>query len=505
MSLLGPIFEQEPDAVAFRGGDGSVTYRQLCEDIDTMAYWLAEKGVGPGKRIGIRFKGDHSYWTRIAILGAIRVGALHATVNNVEVLRKAVRSRVDPQLDFYLTANDPFPGLPASVQTLQLCPTSLKPLADQLGMEQRSWEDPATEQHAGRLAFTSGTTGKPQALLWNYELMVARIDQARTDVTPGTKLFLGVGLVTTAGFRYPIVAWQRGGTLLTWGLKDEVEHPSRVMPLMESNLIVTSPISLRRDLTLSTEHWLGQAERKIIVIGGRLPVAVRDEALRRACATVEVHYGATETGRTTMGDASVLDRHQGAVGFASDGATIEIVDAQDRPVPAGKVGIVRTRGPSMSSAYDVEGEKGAGSSFFRDGWFYPGDQGILYEDGLLAIAGRVTEAVNVGGVKVSLADVESKLSQIPAFQEACAVPVSLNRGDILAVVVVPAKGADRNKVQQQVRAALPTGCPFRIVPVRQLPRGAMGKVQRQRIADQLKALVAKRQASAGKRRAPAAA
>lgn len=492
MTLLGPIFEQNPEAVAYRVGSAEVRYAQLFEDIDTMAHWLHDQGVGPGTRLGIRFKGDNSYWTRIAHLGAIRVGAVHATINNSDLLRRVAGTAGRPGLDFYLTARNPVPGLPEPVKTIELCPTGLAPLASQLGLPARAWEDPTTERHAGRIAFTSGTTGMPLSLVWDYDILLSRTEQVIGDVSADTRLLLGVGLMTTPGFRYPIVTWQRGGTFLTWGEQDEVPALAP-QALGESTLIVTSPVTLQRHLRMSSGRWPGFEDRTIFVIGGRLPVAVRDEALRRAAARVEVHYGSTETGRTAMGDARLLDRHPGAVGKVSDGAEIEIVDSEGRPVPAGQQGIVRVRGPSMCRGYEGNVRQGPGASAFRDGWFYPGDIGLFYGDGVLAIVGRQGEAVNLGGVKLSIPDVEGKLAQIKGCEEACAVPARTPAGDLVAVVAVLAEGADAKAVRAQVRQALPRGCPFAFLLAKQLPRGPMGKIRRELVGRQVAEFLRSRQ------------
>ena len=66
----------------------------------------------------------------------------------------------------------------------------------------------------------------------------------------------------------------------------------------------------------------------------------------------------------------------------------------------------------MNHGYEtaVPGEE---SSHFADGYFYPGDIGRLFDDGLLAIEGRIGDTFNVGGWKVNAADLEAKLAFLP--------------------------------------------------------------------------------------------
>ena len=97
------------------------------------------------------------------------------------------------------------------------------------------------------------------------------------------------------------------------------------------------------------DEWPGRAGRTIVVLGGRLPVAVRDAALATACAPLLISYGSTETGSIALGDQQLIDRHPGAVGFVRDGVSVEIVDAARKPVAAGEPGLVRVKAAPVSA------------------------------------------------------------------------------------------------------------------------------------------------------------
>ena len=497
MTLLSRIFAHDPEGIAFSaGGDlegvggGSVTYRQFAEDVDVMAFWLHEQGISTGTRLGIHLN-DSSYWVWVAHLAAIRLGACHMTGSPEMSRRKALG------LEAFLIGRSEPSEVAEPVRLLVAERFSLEPLARQLGVEPRVWPDRSAELRASRLALTSGTTGMPRALLWDYDMICARVAQAGDNAGPtqATRLYPALGVMTTAGFRYPLAVWQAGGTVFRRGRQDEVAAPSW-SPLERSNLLVTSPINLGNALGRVRGPWPGRDERTIIVLGGRLPIAQRDKALEDACARLLIHYGSTETGNVASGDAALLDRHPGAVGYARADAEIEMVDDQDRPVGRGSTGIVRIRTAAMCAGYLADTGGGKESSEFRDGWFYPGDRGILHDDGLIAIAGRSSDAVNLGGLKLSLADIEGKLRQIAAFTDLCVIPVSLAQGALVAIVVTLAADADRKSLPGKVKKTLPLGCPFRIVPVRRVPRNAMGKVPRGEIAKQLIPIL---QAAAGER------
>ena len=480
MTLLAPIFEQDPNGLAFRAGDGSVTYGQLCEDIDTMAAWLKSQGVARDTRLGIHFKGDHSYWTLIAHLGSIRVGACHITIANAATMALALRYG----MAIYLHARDDIP-LPAKIKSIALRPETLKPLAEQLGVASRKWKDKTAESNATRLAFTSGTTGEARAALWTPDILARRVAQVRDHVSKETKLFVTLGLQTTAGMRYPIGLWQAGGLLLSRGIDEEVENPS-LTGTRANTLLATSPVALSSMLKRRPNPWEGKDERVIIVMGGRLAKQVLERALDVACKRLEINYGATEVGRIAIGDSSLLERHPGAVGFITDDAEVEIVDEQDRPRAAGTPGIVRIKAPAMVRGYEAPAgearpEERATSSF-RDGWFYPGDLGILFEDGLFAIAGRFTETVNIGGLKLDVAAIEIELGDLPGIEDVCLVPVSAPDGAMVAIVTVLSPKADRRSLRREIRKKLSLKCPVQLIAASEIPRNAMGKIERHEVA-----------------------
>src|SRR5206468_2513727 len=104
-----------------------------------------------------------------------------------------------------------------------------------------------------------------------------------------------------------------------------------------------------------------------------------------------ITYGTTETGRVARTDAAVALADPTAVGYLTPWLETEIVDEADRPVPAGQEGRVRVRGAQVITSY-YRAEVATRRSF-RDGWFHPGDIGVLAESGLLRLTGRIEDVI----------------------------------------------------------------------------------------------------------------
>jgi acyl-coenzyme A synthetase/AMP-(fatty) acid ligase len=117
-----------------------------------------------------------------------------------------------------------------------------------------------------------------------------------------------------------------------------------------------------------------------------------------------------------------------------------------------------------------------------EGWFEPGDNAVRYDDGLLAIEGRSSDVLNAGGMKIPAVAVEGKLTALPDVSDAALTMLPAPRSDLLAVAIVAADGAALQPLLAEVRRMLPSGLPFRLQLMREIPRNEMGKVDRQRLA-----------------------
>ena len=212
---------------------------------------------------------------------------------------------------------------------------------------------------------------------------------------------------------------------------------------------------------------------------------MRDETLARCCATLRMSYGATEVGRVAAGETSLVDRHTGAVGFVEPGITVEIVDRKGNARPAGETGIVRMKSDFMCEGYVGQPAQQGPRASLRDGWFYPGDFGVLFEDGLFAIAGRLSETLNVSGAKLSPLVLEERISKLPEVTDVCAVTLQLDQADVLAIAVACADKVDLSALRKRIAPLVPRQFPLAVLRVPEIPRNAMGRIPRQAFAKAL--------------------
>ncbi len=149
-------------------------------------------------------------------------------------------------------------------------------------------------------------------------------------------------------------------------------------------------------------------------------------------------------------------------------------------LPAGQMGQVMLRGPSVTPGYlqDIDGVP----SGLDDGWLPTGDLGMVDDQGFLTIVGRTNEIINRGGEKIAPYDVEKALLRHPTVREAAAFAVPHPRlGENVGAAVVLHTGASASS--SELIAFLhdllaPFQMPRQVHVLASLPLGVTGKISR---------------------------
>jgi malonyl-CoA/methylmalonyl-CoA synthetase len=182
------------------------------------------------------------------------------------------------------------------------------------------------------------------------------------------------------------------------------------------------------------------------------------------------------------------DRIPGSVGFPLSGVEIRIADPQTgRVLPQGETGVIEIRGPNVFKGYWRMPEK-TREELRDDGFFISGDLGRIDERGYIYIVGRAKDLIISGGYNVYPAEVEAAIEAIPGVAE-CAVVGAPHPdfGEGVVAVIAPKPGAQLD--EKGVQAALANELakykqPKRVFIANDLPRNAMGKVQKKDLREQ---------------------
>jgi malonyl-CoA/methylmalonyl-CoA synthetase len=225
--------------------------------------------------------------------------------------------------------------------------------------------------------------------------------------------------------------------------------------------------------------------RMRLFLAGSAPLLIETfrEWQQRTGHSIVERYGMSETVMLTSNPCRREDgeRRGGTVGRPLPGVQVRVRDERGTALPVGEIGGIEVRGPNVFAGYWRMPEKTA-EEFTVDGWFRTGDVGRFDADGYLSIVGRSKDLIITGGYNVYPAEVEGYLNELPGVAESAVIGVpNLDFGEAVLALVVPKPGAalDVASMLAQLKERIAGfKVPKIIVVVPELPRNAMGKVQK---------------------------
>jgi acyl-CoA synthetase (AMP-forming)/AMP-acid ligase II len=353
--------------------------------------------------------------------------------------------------------------------------------------EQKHYCHPAPDELC-RVFLTSGTTGEEKGVAVTHRMIAARIDRQNLFFGPRapfcTRTYLDLSLTTSLGFQVLLATLWRGGALVLTG---DAEKTIKALPIYEIQNMIGSPRSLLNFVeSIERRPEYGCGLKAVFTAGSALSNTLAERVRARVCSNLTTGYGSTEATMVASMPAHFAPRTAGAVGYVLPGISVEIVDRDDRAMRAGEEGIIRIRSDYGVKEYLEDPEET--ERVFHDGWFYPGDFGHLTNDNLLAITGRLSSVLNLGGEKMSADRIEGVLSMHANVVQCALVTVANESGvDELFALVVPRSYLDVEALRKFCQASLPSVfVPGHFIAVSDLPKNAMGKIERTKLLELLK-------------------
>ncbi len=331
---------------------------------------------------------------------------------------------------------------------------------------------PATR--GGNILLTSGTTGRYKKLLFDaaYERADLELRKETHEISKRSVVNLSnFGGWTAVGYKIALATWDAGGcVVMDQGPNRHEAFRHRgithtiMTPQMVAELLAAPAGALRRDDAM-----------RLFVTGGPLPPTLAWKAKAQLTSRIYTCIASTEASTITVTPLEQAEDLRWHRIVAS--RTVEIVDAEDRLVPAGQVGQVRIRPIGGVNGYLHDEE--AARAFSREGYFYPGDLGVIGPDGRLALHGRVTDVINILGQKIAAGPVEEALQDALHVTGACVFSMQDENGEeILHVTIEAPRPLALPAITAALGKLLPGQYRTQIDFADALPRNSMGKIQR---------------------------
>ena len=452
-------------ALVFDETRESLTFSDLAARVDRVAAALARIGIGSGDRVGIMLPNRVEWplaWLGLARIGAVMVpintgyrtvdagfvvqhAGVRAVLTTHELVPLLVEVRAEGGSTFEILCIDRDAGGEA---------LDFPALVDALARD----VPPAVRIDSHTLVnvqYTSGTTGEPKGCMlsnswfmrfaWRVTVLHGGLDHSDTILTSQPFHYvdpqwnLAVGLLSRATLVvldrfHPSTFWHRVREhRVTWF------YCLGVMPKLMLN---TPPSPLDR----------GHSVKRVICSA----IPRTDHAAIEARWGVPWYeaFGMTESG---LDIAVELEDHDetvgtGCIGTPMPGREARVVDAEDRPVPAGEPGELVLRGVGLMDGYYRNHL--ATADAFRNGWLHTGD--VVRQDGRgrFHYLSRMKDMIRRGGENIAAAEVEEVIMRHSGVRLAAVLAVEDDlRGEEVMAYVVPGGDVSREEVTPAVLSA----------------------------------------------------
>lgn len=452
------------------------SYARIEAAVRGTATGLLQQGLKPGDRLLMRLGNTVDF--PIAYLGAITAGIVPIPTSSQLTAPEvsAIIAHLAPQA--VLRAQD----VP--------CPPTDLPCFDTDTF--RGWHDlPPADYALGdpdRLAYivmTSGTSGTPRAVghahraIWARQMMM----EGWYGLTPEDRLLhagafnwtftLGTGLMDP---------WTRGATALIPAAGTDPAQLGLLMKRNDATLLAAAPGVYRQLLKAPLAPM--PRLRHGLAAGEKLSPAIL-EAWRAATGT-EIYeaFGMSECS-TFISGAPARPVGAAHLGRPQQGRRIAILGEDGQPVPRGTPGQIAIDRSDPGLMLGYVGAPEATQARFRGGWFLTGDHGQMDEDDRVTYLGRGDDMMNAGGYRVSPAEVEAALADLPGVTELAVTDIAVKADvRVVAAFYTAPEALDEEALKAEAATRLARyKCPRSFIRVEALPRNANGKVIRRALRD----------------------
>src|SRR3981189_2755660 len=493
-NLFSRLFDSldDPNRLAIETIDGQhISYAELMARAGRMANVLVNSGVKPGDRVAAQT--EKSVPGLVLYLAAVRTGAVYLPLNTAYTLN---------ELEYFIPGAEPSLGVcdPSKAEGTGAIAAKVGSRVETLGADGKgSLTDAAAKANPdfvtlaradddlAAILYTSGTTGRSKGAMLTHDNLASNslslVDYWR--FTDEDVLIHALPIYHTHGLFVAsnVTLFARASMIFLPKF-----DPDLIVKLMARSTVLMGVPTFYTRLLQSPALSHESTKHMRLFVSGSAPLLAdthREWAARTGHAVLE-RYGMTETNMKTSHPYDGA-RVAGAVGHPLPGVSVRVTDPETgKEIAREEIGMIEVKGPNVFKGYWRMPEK-TKSEFRDDGFFITGDLGKIDPEGYVHILGRGKDLVISGGFNVYPKEIESEIDAMSGVIESAVIGVPhADFGEGVTAVVGCNKGADISEAS--VLKALDGRLakfkmPKRVFIVDELPRNAMGKVQKNILRD----------------------
>jgi malonyl-CoA/methylmalonyl-CoA synthetase len=493
-NLFARLFDSldDPTRLAIETLDGEhISYGDLVARAGRMANVLVNSGVKTGDRVAAQT--EKSVPGLVLYLAAVRAGAVYLPLNTAYTLNELEYFITDAEPSLVVCDPSKADGIGAiaakvGAKVLTLGADGKGSLTDAAAKASPEFTTvKRADDDLAAILYTSGTTGRSKGAMLTHDNLASNshslVDYWR--FTDKDVLIHALPIYHTHGLFVAsnVTLFARASMIFLPKF-----DPELIIKLMARATVLMGVPTFYTRLLQSPALTKESTKHMRLFVSGSAPLLAdthREWFARTGHAVLE-RYGMTETNMNTSNPYEG-DRVPGAVGHALPGVTVRVTDPESgKELGRETIGMIEVKGPNVFKGYWRMPEK-TKAEFRDDGFFITGDLGKIDGNGYVHIVGRGKDLVISGGFNVYPKEIESEIDAMPGVIESAVIGVPhADFGEGVTAVLVCDKGAkvDETSVLKALDGRLAKfKMPKRVIVVDELPRNAMGKVQKNILRD----------------------
>jgi malonyl-CoA/methylmalonyl-CoA synthetase len=463
-------------------GGPVIHYDELDAASARIAHSLCAEGCRPGDRVAVQ---TEKHWQALALyLACLRAGLVYLPLNS---------GYQKSELGYFFADAEPKvvvcrPGAREAVASLRSSAAVLTLEGEKGTLLERSADQPDTFETVvsrpddlAAIVYTSGTTGRSKGAMLSHRNLASNaltlVEQ--WGFTRGDVLLHALPIYHVHGLFVACHCVLLSAARMLWLPKFEARDVIEQLP--HASVMMGVPTFYVRLLAEPSFGKTACRSMRLFISGSAPLLPDTFNAFRsRAGHAILERYGMTETGMNASNPLGG-ERIPGTVGPPLPGVSVRIADKEGRSCAPGVVGGIEVKGPNVFSGYWRMPEK-TQEEFTDDGYFKTGDMGELLPNGYLKIVGRAKDLIISGGLNVYPAEIEDRINALPGVAESAVIGVpDPDFGEAVTAVVVARSGhalSEPDLIATLKSEIASFKVPKRVHVVADLPRNAMGKVQK---------------------------
>lgn len=483
-------------ALHYVNGDERVSYtfQEVKEKTDHYARILKRNGVKKSDRVFVFLpKTPECY---ISILAVIKIGAIAGPLFEA-FMEDAVRDRINDCegtlliTDKEMASRVPKEDIPSLETILYAEDIEAEPILNN-GEEYVEWVD---KEDGMLIHYTSGSTGKPKGVLHAHKVLPHQYQSGKwvLDIKDDDIYWCTSHPGWVTGSVYGLFApWLNRATIVIQGGRFKAEEWYKLIAELKVTIWYSAPTAFR--MLLSQGEILKDYDlsslRHILSVGEPLNPEVIYWAWEKLGVRIHDTWWMTETGAHLVVNLPGEKIKPGSMGRPFPGIKIGILDEAGNVVPHGTTGQLAVKTPWPGMMKDIWGDKEKFNSYFKyEGWYISGDLAYQDEEEYVFFQSRDDDMINSAGERIGPFEVESKLIEHEAIQEAGVIgkPDKV-RGEIVKAFIVLRNGFKESpKLLEEIRVFVRNNLAAHVAPreievMKELPKTTIsGKILRREL------------------------